>query len=29
MISTKGNPDSFYVGKPTFELPNKVELIKQ
>ncbi|SFT60591.1 hypothetical protein SAMN05421857_2034 [Chryseobacterium formosense] len=29
MISTRGNPDSFYVGKPTFELPNKVELIKQ
>ncbi len=29
MISTKGNPDSFYVGKPTFEIPNSVELIKQ
>jgi len=29
MISTRGNPDSFYVGKPTFELPNSVELIKQ
>ncbi|GEM_PF-4123347 len=29
LISTRGNPDSFYVGKPTFELPNSVELIKQ
>ncbi|MCX8526486.1 hypothetical protein OF897_21465 [Chryseobacterium formosus] len=27
--SFKGNPASFYVGKPTFEIPNKVELIKQ
>ncbi len=29
LISYRGNPDSFYVGKPTFELPNSVELVKQ
>lgn len=28
-ISIRGNQESFYVGKPTFELPNAVELIKQ
>lgn len=27
--SYRGNPESFYVGKPTFELPNFVELVKQ
>lgn len=27
--SFKGNPASFYVGKPSFDLPNNVELIKQ
>lgn len=29
MISYRGNPESFYVGKPAFEIPNNVELIKQ
>lgn len=29
MISYRGNPDSFYEGKPTFELPNNIELVKQ
>ncbi|WP_366069196.1 DUF6705 family protein, partial [Flavobacterium sp.] len=29
MNSVKGNPDEFYIGKPTFMIPNFVELIKQ
>jgi len=29
MNSLKGNPSDFYIGKPTFMIPNFVELIKQ
>ncbi|QQV03648.1 MULTISPECIES: DUF6705 family protein [Chryseobacterium] len=29
LMSYRGNPASFYVGKPTFELPNNVVLVKQ
>lgn len=29
MNSIKGNPADFYIGKPTFMIPNFVELIKQ
>ncbi|WP_144283616.1 DUF6705 family protein [Chryseobacterium echinoideorum] len=29
LMSYCGNPASFYVGKPTFELPNNVVLVKQ